>query len=456
MDVVFLSRIQFALTSMFHYIYPPLSIGLGVMLVIIEGMYLKTRNPLYKKTAKFFTKIFALTFALGVATGLVQVFGFGTNWSRYSKFVGDIFGSALAAEGVFAFFLEAGFLGIVLFGWEKVRPAVHYMSTILVAAGAHFSAIWIVAANSWMQTPEGYKIVGEGVEARAMVTDFWQMLLNRSTLDRVSHVIIGCWVTGIFLVLSISAYYYLKKKHLDVARVSMKVGLIVAFLALSLQLVSGDSTAKGVAVNQPAKLAAMEGVFTTEKATPMSVFGWVDRENKTVKGIKLPGFLSFLVYHNFETPVAGLDQIPEEDWPPLQVVFQAYHVMIALWGVMFLLVVISIYLWRKKRLENAKWVLRALVLSVIFPQIANQVGWMTAEVGRQPWVVYGLLRTEHGVSPSINANQVLGSIIMFIVIYCLLFALFMLLLDKKIKDGPMEEVHDDSAVYQDPFKGKTR
>src|SRR6185437_2595464 len=199
MDVVFLSRIQFALTSMFHYIYPPLSIGLGLVLVIMEGIYLKTKNPLYKQMAKFWVKVFALTFALGVATGLVQLFGFGTNWARYSRYVGDVFGSALGAEGIFAFFLESGFLGIMLFGWEGVSAKVHYLSPCLVALGAHFSAIWIVITNSWMQTPAGYKLVGERLEAKAVATDFWAMALNPSAMDRLTHVIFGCWLTGVFL-----------------------------------------------------------------------------------------------------------------------------------------------------------------------------------------------------------------------------------------------------------------
>ena len=213
MDAVMLSRIQFSLTSMFHYIYPPLSIGLGLYLVIIEGIYLKTKNPLYLKMTKFWVKIFALTFALGVATGLVQLFGFGTNWSQYSRFVGDVFGSALGAEGVFAFFLEAGFLGVMLFGWKKVSEKVHYFATICVCLGAHFSAVWIVIANSWMQTPTGFKIVGEGLQARAIVTDFWAMIFNPSSMDRLVHVIFGCWLTGIFLVISISAYYLLEEKR---------------------------------------------------------------------------------------------------------------------------------------------------------------------------------------------------------------------------------------------------
>jgi cytochrome d ubiquinol oxidase subunit I len=451
MDAVFLSRVQFALTSGFHYIYPPLSIGLGLLLVIMEGMYVKTKKPLYKELTKFWVKIFSLTFALGVATGVVQVFGFGTNWAQYSRFVGDVFGSALGAEGIFAFFLEAGFLGVMLFGWERVSARMHYLSTILVALGAHFSAVWIVIANSWMQTPAGYQVIGEGKEARAVVTDFWQMVFNPSAMERLTHVLLGCWLTGIFLVVSVSAYYLLKKKHLPFARVSMKIGLVTAALVLVLQLFSADDTADGVAKRQPAKLAAMEGIFQTAPETPFNLIGWVDEEAQTVKGVRIPGVLSFLVHGNAQTPVAGLDQVPRENWPKVNAVFQAYHLMIAMWGLMAVVVVWAAVAWKRGNLERARWLLRALVLSVLFPHIANQTGWMTAEIGRQPWVVWGLLRTEDGISANLTAGPVLGSIIMFLAIYSLLFVLFLYLLDHKIKEGPSATVEAE-PVYRDVLR----
>ena len=454
MDVVLLSRIQFALTSAFHYIYPPMSIGIGLMLVIFEGIYLKTKNPLYKTITQFWVRIFALTFALGVATGLVQLFGFGTNWARYSRFVGDVFGSALGAEGIFAFFLEAGFLGIMLFGWERVSSKMHYASTICVALGSHFSAVWIVVANSWMQTPAGFEIVGVGAQAKAVVTDFWAMVFNPSAVDRLVHVVIGCWLTGIFFILSVSAYYYLKKRHLAFAQATMRIGLWMAAIVLALQLISADSTARGVAKYQPAKLAAMEGLYETQKSAPLYLFGWVDEKTQTVTGLKLPGFLSLLTYKSFDASVAGLDQVPLDERPPVKIVFQTYHLMIFMWGCMVLVTALGCLLWKKKKLAQSKWVLRAIVASVVFPQIANEVGWMTAEIGRQPWIVYGLLKTYEGVSATINAPQVMLSIMMFIVIYILLFALFIFLLDRKIKHGPEEEgaLEKAAPVYRDPFK----
>lgn len=436
MDVVTLSRIQFALTSSFHYIYPPLSIGLGLMLVIFEGIYIKTKIPLYKKISQFWVKIFALTFALGVATGLVQLFGFGTNWARYSRFVGDVFGSALGAEGIFAFFLEAGFLGVMLFGWERCSAKFHYFSTICVALGAHFSAIWIVVANSWMQTPAGYAIVKDGAQSKAVVTNFWEMVFNPSAIDRLVHVILGCWLAGIFLILSVTAYYYWKNQYREFAEKTMRLTLWIALIVLGLQLISADMTSRNVAFHQPSKLAAMEGVYRTEKGTPLTAIGWVNEKEKKVVGIQLPKLLSFLIYRDFNTPVKGLDQIPEDEQPPVQVVFQSYHLMVAMWGLMALITTASLLWLKKKRLHNSKGLLWALMLSVLFPQIANQCGWMTAEIGRQPWIVYGVLKTVDGVSSTINAHQVLVSILMFIVIYTLLFILFLFLLDRKIKEGP--------------------
>ena len=448
MDVLMLSRIQFALTSMFHYIYPPMSIGLGLMLVIIEGMYIRTNDPIYKKLTRFWVNIFALTFALGVATGLVQMFGFGTNWASYSRYVGDVFGSALGAEGIFAFFLESGFLGVMLFGWNKVSKKMHYFATWMVALGAHFSAIWIVVANSWMQTPAGFKIVGSGAEARAVVTDYWQMLFNPSSVDRLVHVILGCWLSGIFLVISISAYYFLRQIHLAYAKVCMKLGLILGMIVLILQLISADSTSRGVAINQPEKLAAMEGIFETKPNTPITVLGWVDEKNETVRGIQIPSFLSFLVYRDASKAVKGFDQIPPGERPPIQIVFQSFHMMVTCWALMFILTLLALIYWNRGKFARAKWLQRGLIFSVFLPHIANQVGWMTAEIGRQPWIVYKLLHTADGVSRSIVASQVGRSIGMFLIIYVLLFVLFIFLLDRKIKDGPEKENLEDIDLYR--------
>lgn len=446
MDVEILARFQFALTIMFHYIYPPLSIGLGLILVIMEGRYLATKKPHYLAMAKFWAKVFALTFAIGVATGIVMEFEFGTNWATYSRYVGDVFGSALAAEGVFAFFLESGFLAILLFGWDRVKPKTHYFATVMVCLGAHFSAIWIVVANSWMQTPAGYHVVGEGLDARAEITDFWAMVFNPSSVDRLCHTVIGCWLAGAFLVISVAAFYLLKRRHLDFAKSSLKIGLSVAAVAVALQAFSGHSSAQGVARNQPAKLAAFEGVFKTQKGAPLNLFGIVDMQNEKVRGVEIPKALSFLAYNDFDAEIIGLDRFPRKDWPNVKAVFQTYHLMIAMWSCMLLAVVIAFIQWRRKKLFESpfasRWTLRFLVLSVLFPQVANQAGWVSAEMGRYPWIVQNLLRISEGLSKSVTANQVFGSIIMFGVVYFLLLMLFLYLLNEKIKHGPTEGVEE--------------
>lgn len=435
MDVVTLSRIQFGINISFHYIFPPLSIGLGLILVIMEGLYLATKNEQYRELTRFWVKIFALIFAIGVATGLVMVFAFGTNFANFSWFVGDVFGSLLGAEGIFAFFLEAGFLGIMLFGWDRVGPKMHFLSTCLVAFGAHFSAIWIVVANSWMQTPAGYKIVGEGVDRKAVLVDFWQAVFNPSSLDRLAHVILGCWLAGAFLVVSVHAYYLLKNRHQELAWRGLKIALSVATLSVFLQLFSGDSTARCVARNQPIKLAAFEGVYKTEEATPMYLFGWVNTKERKVDGVAIPGGLSLLTNHSWSEPVKGLDLYPKELWPRVGLVFQTYHGMIAMWGLMFVAVVWAYFAIWRGRLHASRALLRYLSIAVLFPQVANQLGWYSAEFGRQPWAVYGLQTTQEAATDIITAGQVIGSIVMFSLIYALIFILFIYLLNKKIQHG---------------------
>lgn len=441
MSVLTLSRFQFALTIGFHYLYPPLTIGLGVMLVIIEGLWLKTGEPAYHQMARFWTKVFALTFAIGVATGIVMEFEFGTNWATYSRYVGDVFGSALAAEGIFAFFLESGFLAVLVFGWSKVSRRVHFFATCMVCLGAHFSAIWIVVANSWMQTPAGFHIVGEGMRARAEITDFWQMVFNPSSMDRLFHTLCGAWQAGAFLVVSVSAWYLLKSKYQDFARRSLRVGLTVGLAASLLQLVSGHSSAVGVARNQPVKLAAFEGLYETTSNAPLSLFGWVDEKEEAVKGsLHIPGLLSFLAHNDPHQPVTGLrEAAPKpEDRPPVNFSFQLFHLMAAIGFGMILLASLGfLYFWRGSLFEK-RWLLWLLVLSVLGPQLANQAGWFAAEVGRQPWIVYGLLRTSQGLSAVVKADTVLASIILFSAVYLLLFAVFIYLLNDKIQHGPDE------------------
>ena len=446
MDVEVLSRLQFAFTVAFHYIYPPLSIGLGLVMVVMEGLYLRTGNDAYHRLARFWTKIFALTFGIGVATGIVMEFEFGTNWAVYSRYVGDVFGSALAAEGIFAFALESGFLGVLLFGWNRVSPRVHFIATLGVWLGSMFSAVWIVVANSWQQTPAGYHIVGEGLNARAEITDFWAMVLNPSSVERLLHVWIGAFLAGAFLVISVHAWYVLKGRHVEVSRKAIRIALTVAVLASLGQLVTGHASADGVAHNQPAKLAAMEGHYEEHAPAHLYLFGWVDQDTRQVHGIKVPGGLSFLVHQDFGTPIRGLDSFPEDERPrQVNAIFQFYHLMVAIGLALIAISLLAAwYSWRGM-LHRQRWLLRVLVPAVLLPQVANQVGWYTAEMGRQPWVVYGLLRTSDALSEAVRAEHVLFSLVMFTALYALLLFLFLYLLNKKIVHGPDEAPEEEGG-----------
>ena len=448
MDVEILARIQFAFTIAFHYIYPPLSIGLGLIMVIFESLYVRTKKDDYHILARFWTKIFALTFGIGVVTGIVMEFEFGTNWATYSRYVGDIFGSALAAEGIFAFALESGFLGVLLFGWNRVKPWVHLVSTVGVFLGSMFSAVWIVVANSWQQTPAGYHIVGHGMQVRAEITDFWAMVFNPSSMDRLIHVWLGAFLSGAFLILSVHAYYLLKGRYVKISKMAFKITLVAATVFSLAQLLAGHRSADGVGENQPAKLAALEGHFEASAPADMYLFGWVDKENQEVTGVNIPGGLSFLVKQDFKAPVTGLNAFPEDERPSqINAVFQFYHIMIAIGMFLIFITLYASFQWWRGKLFDKRWLLWVFVFTALLPQIANQVGWFAAEMGRQPWVVYGLLRTSEAFSQAVSANQIVFSLILFLLVYSLLFVLFVYLLNKKIKHGPYDEEDDNDRPH---------
>lgn len=444
LDVLLLSRFQFALTIMFHYIFPPLTIGLGAALVVMETTYMVTKDPQYRAMAKFWTKIFAINFALGVATGIVMEFQFGTNWATYSRYVGDVFGSALAAEGIFAFFLESGFLAVLVFGWDRVSDRMHFFSTIMVAVGATFSAVWIVVANSWQQTPAGFHIVGEGLFARAEITDFWAMVFNPSSVHRLVHTLIGAYILGGFLLMSISAYYLLKDRHVAFGRKTFFLGLIFATVFSFAAPITGHYQAMTVARTQPAKLAAFEGHYETGAGgTALTVAGIVDEDAGKVRyAIALPGMLSWLVYGDASKPVTGLDAFPENDRPPVAASFYTYHLMVGLGAFFALLCVVAWFFFWRRTLFTKRWLLWVFVFAVLGPMIANQVGWVAAEVGRQPWIVYGLLRTSDALSKAVRGGQVLFSIVLFTVIYLFLLFLWFSVLNQKIKHGPEDEMSE--------------
>ncbi|MES2615348.1 MAG: cytochrome ubiquinol oxidase subunit I [Bdellovibrionota bacterium] len=453
LTVDFLARLQFSFTIMFHYLFPPLSIGLGLLLVIMEGIYLKTKNPVYEKLTKFWVKIYAANFAMGVATGLVMEFQFGTNWATYSRFVGDIFGSALAAEGIFAFFLESGFLAILVFGWDRVSSKMHFFSTIMVALGSIFSAVWIVIANAWMQTPTGYHLVGSGMHTKAIVDNFWEMVFNPSSMRMLVHTIIGCFLMGAFFVMSISAWYLIKKEHIDVAKKSFKIALFVGFINSLFAMGSGHFLADRVAETQPAKLAAMEANYISSTGgAPLYLFGIPNDKTQSVDyGVQVPGGLSFLVHWNFTTPVPALDQFKPEDRPPVGITFQTYHLMITLGLYMFFITSLALILLKKDKLFESQWMMKIFCVSVLAPVLANQAGWVATETGRQPWIVYGLMRTPEGLSKAVKADQILISIIMFAIIYFLLFLVWVFVIHHKIKQGPdtlfPPSLHDKEILH---------
>jgi cytochrome d ubiquinol oxidase subunit I len=440
-DTLTLSRIQFALTAMFHYLFPPLSIGLSVLLVAFEWLHHRTGDPDYRALGRFWTRVFAVNFAVGVATGIVLEFQFGSNWARFSRFAGDVFGSALAAEGIFAFFLKSGFLAILVFGWDRVGPRMHFLATAMVALGSTFSALWIVVANSWMNTPAGHHIVLHDGVPRAEVVDFWAMVFNPSSVHRVVHVLLGAYILGAFFVMSVSAWHLLRGIREQVSRKAFTVALAFAAVTLAAMFMSGDAQARKVASTQPAKLAAYEGHFRSAKGgTEMALIGWPnEREQRLDYSISVPGLLSFLVYGNPNEPMKGLDAFPTQDRPSVMVPFAAYHLMVYAWGALIGLVALGLLLWWRGSLFQRRWLLKAFVLAVIGPFAANEAGWVATEVGRQPWIVQGILRTSEAHSATLPAGQVLSVIVLFGLVYFLLFVVWLRLLNRLIQRGPEAE-----------------
>ncbi len=441
MDVIILSRVQFALTIMFHYIFPPLTIGLGWMIFMYNTRYQENDNLFFQQLARFWTKVFAISFIIGVASGITMEFQFGTNWAGYSRFVGDIFGAPLAAEGIFAFFLESSFLGILLYGRKRVSQKMYWFSSLMVAVGATASAFWIVVANSWQQTPAGYEIVTEmvnGVEVtRAQLTNFWEAVFNPSTLPRYFHVITSALCVGVFFILGTSAWQILKGRHVEFARRSMRSAIVPAFSVIMLTLFVGHHHGHQVSQTQPAKLAAFEGIWNTQTHAPLMLFGWPSQsEEENRFALRIPGMVSLFIGGKFNTEVQGLKDFPPEDRPPVAISFWSFHLMFYMGMWMALIAFLGVIFWLTKKLLDHRIYLWAAALTVPLPFLANEVGWVAAEVGRQPWVVYGELRTADAVSATVPGGQVLASIIMFSLIYSLLFGLWIYLLRRQFHKGP--------------------
>lgn len=457
-DVVFLSRLQFTLIVAFHFVFVPLSIGIGLITAIAATRAYKSGDPDDEKASQFWIKVFTTTFAVGVASGIAMEFSFGTNWADYSRFVGDIFGAPLAAEALFAFFLESVFLGVLLFGRGKVGRTFYCVSAWLVWGGSCLSALWILIANSWMQTPAGAQLAADG--SKAVLADFLGAAFNATTGVRYFHTVLAALVIGGLVALSVAAYHQLKGTNLDFAKKTMKTGLIVSIIATVALFASAHATAVAVWEEQPTKLAAMEGQYEDE-VPPLYFFGWVDEENQTVIGPSLPGFTSFLATFTFDTEYPGLNSLAESERYgdmdvsdiPVGAIFQVYHLMVAISGVLLVVLALTAIAMARKKLKDWKWLQKLLVIAPIFPFAAIEAGWFTAELGRQPWVVYPAVSSPDGVSlltgdavsTSVSAPELLLTIVLFCAIYLLLFVAWVRIVGKFVKAGPEAAAGNDEG-----------
>ena len=436
-DAAVADRLQFAFTTMYHYLFPILTIGLAPFLVLLKTLHLTRRDELYAAAARFWTRIFALNFAMGVVTGIPMEFQFGTNWATFSTFAGGVVGQTLALEGMFAFFLESSFLGILLFGEGRVSPRLHWLSSIFVAAGALVSGFFIVATNAWMQHPVGYAVAPDGTVS---LSDFGALLGNPFAWWQYAHVISGAILTAAIVMAATGAYYRLAGKHAAFGRLSVTLGVIVgAVFALAQIFPTGDIEGQNVLVYQPAKLAAMEGLFRTEPGAPLAIIGMPDTtRGQLLDPVVVPDLLSFLTYGDFHATVRGLDDYPQELRPPVQITYYAYHVMVGLGTIFIGVLLLGVLLWKRRMLLESRWFLWILLAQLPFPYIANEAGWTVTEVGRQPWLVYGLLRTAEGVSPTVVAAETIFTLLGFAGIYALLGLVFLYLLLRIVAAGPAE------------------
>lgn len=433
MDVVLLSRIQFAVAAGFHFIFPPLTFGITLIILVLETLYLKSDEEIYKTISSFLIKILGLVFVIGTATGIVLEFSFGTNWAQYSRLVGDIFGAPLAAEGILAFFLESVFLGVLLFGRNRVSRKVYWLSAFLVFFGAHLSGFWIIIANSWMQTPAGYAMEG----GRAVLTDFYAAVFNPSTVIRYLHTMLAGWITGSLFLAGLAAWYLLNKHHESFSKILLKISLVIFMFSALAQFVSGHSSSVQVTKTQPEKMAAFEALWNTMEGAPLALFGIpIESEQKTYLEISIPKMLSLLAYFDPNAKILGLNEFKPDERPPVLLPYASYHVMIALGSLFALLAAVGALMLFRGTAYTARWFHVALIAAIPLPHLANEFGWIAAEVGRQPWAVYRVLRTADAVSVVVPAWQVLFSLIMFSLIYVLLFVVFIAILLKIVKKGP--------------------
>jgi cytochrome d ubiquinol oxidase subunit I len=428
------ARFQFAFTIMFHYLFPVLTMGLGVLIAVLKTLHLMGKGELYADAARFWARVFALTFGMGVVTGIPMEFQFGTNWARFSHFAGGVVGQTLFMEGVFAFFAESSFLGIFLLGEKRVSPFVHWLSSVAVGGGAVLSGFFIVATNAWMQHPVGYQIVNGNAE----LTSLWQLLTNPYLRWQYPHVISGSMIVASMVMAGVGAYYLLARQHEEFGRALVRVGVISgAIFSLTSLFPTGSLQGENVAHTQRAKIAAMEGIFETQQGAPMAIIGMPDTEKRTLLDpIEVPRMLSYLAYGDTRATVIGLNDIPEDEQPPVELVYYAYHIMVGL-GTIFIAILVgaALLLWRK-RLYTTRGYLWLLMLAMPFPYIANEAGWMVAEVGRQPWVVSGLQRAANANSTNVSSGMAVFTLLGFMGLYALLGLLYVFLVLRVIAQGP--------------------
>ncbi len=446
MNAEMIHRLHFAFTVTFHYLFPQLTMGLGLLIVALKTVALRTGDEMWDRAARFWGRIFAINFVFGVVTGIPMEFEFGTNWARFSRLSGGVIGQPLAMEGVFSFFLESAFLGLFLYGEKRVSKRVHWFSAVMVWLGSWISGFFIIVTDAWMQHPVAYDRLPNG---QFQVLSFWQLLLNPWGLLQYAHNMTGAAVTGAFVMAAVGAYYLLEGRDVEYAKIFLKVGVIAGVIAsIVIIFPTGDLHGKYVARNQPAAIAAMEGLFKTEVGAPMVLMGQPNEETGEIDNpLVVNNVLSFLIYGTTKAEVTGLDRIPHDQWPTaLPLLYYAYHIMAGLgtWFVL-LMIVSALLLWRG-RLYTAGWAHWALLLSFPLPYIANTAGWMTAELGRQPWLIYGLMRTSEGYSETVSAANGLFTLIGFMGLYTLLGLLFTVLIYREISRGPESKAQAAKAI----------
>lgn len=436
-EAVFAHRIQFAFTVMFHYLFPILTMGLGFFIALFSTLHLLTKEKRYADAAQFWARIFAVNFALGVVTGIPLEFEFGTNWSRFSSFGGGIFGQTLPLEGVYAFFLESGFLGMFLAGEKRVGRTLHWIAGLGVAGGSLLSGYFIVATNAWMQHPVGYVMDASGA---IRLKSFWAVLLNPYAIWQYAHTINGALLTAAFVIGGLGAFYLLSDRHREFGMLSVKTAVVAGvILSLTQLFPTGDLNGASVVKYQPTKLAAMEGLFETEQGAPLAILGMPDTETgRLIDPIYVPEFLSFLAYGNFRATVDGLNSYSRDLWPPVELTYYGYHIMVGLGTIFIAQMLIGLFLLWRRKLYSSRWFLWMLMLTIPFPYIANEAGWLVSEVGRQPWLVYGLMKTPAGTSANVAAGETIFTTMGFAGIYAMLSILFLFLVARIIHRGPQE------------------